>query len=124
MITADDSTDKPAPAGFREVTISREPVELFKILKFENLAGSGAEAKAAVASGQVLINGKIETRKRKQIVAGDTIEFGADKIIISLSASPPVPAPTVIKAKPATKKMSAARKPVQISKGKTPKKTR
>lgn len=124
MITAEDSTGKSTPTGFREVTISHEPVELFKILKFENLASSGAEAKAAVAAGQVLINGKIETRKRKQIVAGDTIEFGADKIIISLAVSPPVPAPTAIKPKPATKKMSAARKPVQISKGKTLKQAR
>ena len=33
----------------RDVELMCEPVELFKILKFEGLVGSGGEAKAAVA---------------------------------------------------------------------------
>ena len=70
---------------FRDVEISREPIELYKILKFENMLESGGEAKAAVASGQVLLNGQVETQKRKKIMAGDTIEFGEEKIRIHLS---------------------------------------
>lgn len=66
----------------RDVEISKEPVELYKILKFESLASSGGEAKAAIAEGKVLVNGEVETRKRKKIVAGDIIEFGAEKIRI------------------------------------------
>jgi hypothetical protein len=31
------------------------------------------------------LNGKVETQKRKKIVAGDTIEFAAEKIRIQLS---------------------------------------
>ncbi|MEH6650836.1 MAG: RNA-binding S4 domain-containing protein [Motiliproteus sp.] len=69
----------------RDVEITQEPVELYKILKFEGLAASGAEAKSAVADGQVRVNGKVETRKRKKIVAGDTIEFGDDQIRIRLA---------------------------------------
>ena len=69
----------------RDVEITREPVELYKILKFEGLAASGAEAKSAVADGAVRVNGEVETRKRKKIVAGDTIEFGDDKIRIRLA---------------------------------------
>ncbi len=46
--------------------ITSEPVELYKILKFEGIASSGAEAKAVIANGQVLLNGKIEIRKRKK----------------------------------------------------------
>lgn len=57
------------------VTITKEPVELYKILKFEGLAASGAEAKIAVSQGRVQVNGQIELRKRKKIIAGDTIEF-------------------------------------------------
>ncbi len=68
----------------REVEISKEPVQLYKILKFEGLVSNGGEAKAAVAEGQVLVNGKIETRKRKQIVSGDIIEFGDEKMRIRL----------------------------------------
>ncbi len=59
----------------RIVKINTEPVELFKVLKFENLAGSGGEAKHFVADGLVTVNGKIETRKRNKIYSGDVIGF-------------------------------------------------
>ena len=68
----------------RDVEITKEPIQLYKILKFEGLVSNGGEAKAAVAEGQVLVNGKIETRKRKQIVSGDSIEFGDEKMRIHL----------------------------------------
>ena len=67
----------------RDVEITTEPVELYKILKFEGLVGSGAEAKAAVARGEVLVNGDMETRKRKKIVSGDVIEFAEETIRIT-----------------------------------------
>ena len=41
-------------------------------------AASGGEAKMVISEGLVLVNGKVETRKRKKIVAGDTIEFGQE----------------------------------------------
>ena len=66
----------------RDVAISREPVELYKVLKFEGLAGSGGEAKSAIAEGRVRVNGEIETRKRRQIVSGDTIEFAGETLRI------------------------------------------
>ena len=72
----------------RDVEITREPVELYKILKFEGLVASGGEAKTVVADGLVLVNGAIETRKRKKIVAGDIIEFRAEKIRIRLLSEP------------------------------------
>lgn len=68
----------------RAVTISKEPLELFKILKFEGLVTSGGEAKALIADGQVLVNGIIETRKRKKIVSGDIVTFGQDSIRLQL----------------------------------------
>ncbi len=68
-----------------EVNITREPVELHKILKFEGLVGSGGEAKRVIADGLVLVNGSVETRKRKKIVSGDLIEFGGDKLHIRLT---------------------------------------
>lgn len=66
----------------REVKVTKEPVELYKILKFEGLTSSGGEAKTVIANGQVLVNGEIETRKRKKIIGGDVIEFADDKIKI------------------------------------------
>jgi ribosome-associated protein len=68
----------------RLVGITKEPVELYKILKFEGMVSSGGEAKTVIAEGEVLVNGEVETRKRKKIVAGDIIEFGQEKIRIQL----------------------------------------
>lgn len=69
----------------RVVKISREPVELYKILKFEGMAATGGEAKMVISEGQVQVNGKVETRKRKKIVAGDSIEFDQEIIRIQLA---------------------------------------
>ncbi len=68
----------------REVTVSSEPIELYKLLKFESMVSSGGEAKHVIAEGQVLVNGKVETQKRKKIVSGDSVEFGKEKIHIQL----------------------------------------
>lgn len=64
----------------RDIELTRVPVELYKVLKFEGLAGSGAEAKTMIAEGHVLLNGVVETRKRKQIVGNDIIEFQGEKL--------------------------------------------
>jgi len=57
------------------VKINKVPVELYKILKFENIASSGGEAKFMIADGFVKVNGDIETRKRKKIYPGDIIKI-------------------------------------------------
>lgn len=64
----------------RDVILRKEPVELHKILKFEGMVQSGGVAKLAIESGDVLVNGEVETRKRKKIVSGDIIEFNGEKI--------------------------------------------
>jgi ribosome-associated protein len=68
----------------RKVQINREPVELYKILKFEGLVTTGGEAKLLIGDGQVKVNGEIETRRRRKIVAGDTIEFAGESLEIEL----------------------------------------
>ena len=57
------------------VELIKQPIDLYKILKFEGLVGSGGEAKAAIAGGHVMLNDVVETQKRKKIVSGDIIEF-------------------------------------------------
>lgn len=66
------------------IEITKEPVELYKILKFESLVSSGGEAKVVIDNGLVSVNGNIETRRRKKIVDGDRIEFGGEKFVIAL----------------------------------------
>ena len=68
----------------REIEISEEPIELYKILKFENMVNSGGEAKYVISEGQVIVNGKVETRKRKKIFSGDVVEFREEKIRVQV----------------------------------------
>lgn len=66
------------------VEITKEPVELYKILKFEGIVSSGGEAKAVIDDGLVLVNGEIEKRKRKKIMSGDVIKFMDDEYKVLL----------------------------------------
>ena len=68
-----------------KVVINREPVELYKVLKFEGLVASGGEAKMMVAEGLVSVNGQSETQKRKKLVAGDIVEFNGEKLQLVLA---------------------------------------
>ena len=69
----------------RGVVINSEPVELYKILKFEGIVGSGGQAKSVIAEGLVLVNGEVETRKRRKILNGDVITFADDEMKMRLS---------------------------------------
>jgi ribosome-associated protein len=71
-----------ASEKMRVVEIEEEPIELYKILKFENMVQSGGEAKFVIAEGLVRVNGEIETRKRKKIFSGDIVEFEEETIRI------------------------------------------
>jgi len=68
----------------RVVEINREPVELYKILKFEGLVTSGGEAKLLIGDGQVIVNGEVETRRRRKMLNADIIEFRGESFQLKL----------------------------------------
>lgn len=68
----------------RIIEITREPVELYKILKFEGLVTTGGEAKLLIGDGQVSVNGEVETRRRRKMLNGDIIEFRSDTLQLQL----------------------------------------
>ena len=70
-----------------EVVINREPVELYKVLKFEGLVGSGGEAKLVIGNGLVQLNGQVETQKRKKVKSGDVIEFNETQMTLVFDPS-------------------------------------
>ena len=65
-----------------KVKLKKSPVELYKILKFENIAASGGEAKHMIADGMVRVNGQVELRKRKKINPGDEVII--DRYILNI----------------------------------------
>lgn len=70
----------------RVVQIRSAPVELYKILKFENIVSSGGEAKFVISEGLVRVNGNVEMRKRRKVFPGDTVQIGKTVMEIQLSA--------------------------------------
>ncbi|AJJ20146.1 hypothetical protein CH53_2935 [Yersinia intermedia] len=55
-------------------------VELCDLLKLQGWNDSGASAKAAIADGQVKVDGNVETRKRCKILADQIVEFQGMKV--------------------------------------------
>jgi len=70
----------------RKVDLNKEPVELYKILKFEGLTTTGGEAKLLIGDGQVMVNGDVEIRRRRKMLSGDIISFRGEEILLSLAA--------------------------------------
>ncbi len=65
-----------------QVTLSTDYIELYKLIKRENIAASGGEAKHLVSEGYVSVNGEIETRKRRKIRTGDVVECFDVRLVV------------------------------------------
>ena len=63
----------------KNIHITHQPVELYKLLKIESLASSGGEAKQFIADGLVQVNNEPELRKRRKMLHGDIIEFDLER---------------------------------------------
>lgn len=56
-----------------DVPIRDEKIRLGQFLKLANLVESGSDAKPVLADGQVSVNGEVEMRRGRQLVAGDVV---------------------------------------------------
>ncbi len=59
-----------------------EFIELDNLLKATELVANGARAKQHILAGSVKINGQVETRIRRKLRLGDSVEFGEHQINI------------------------------------------
>ena len=50
-------------------------ITLGQALKAADLVGSGGEAKLLIQEELVLVNGEVETRRGRRLVAGDVVEL-------------------------------------------------
>lgn len=64
-----------------ELKEDSEYIELIRLLKAVNVAGSGAHAKQLVEQGHVYVDGHREYRKRAKIGRGKTVEIFDTHII-------------------------------------------
>ncbi len=59
-----------------------EFIELDNLLKVLEFVAKGAEAKQCILSNAVKVNGQVETRIRRKLRSGDSVEFGKHQINI------------------------------------------
>lgn len=59
-------------------------IKLGQALKAAGLVGSGVDAKFSIQDGLVKVNGQVETRRGKKLVAGDVIEFDGNSVKIEV----------------------------------------
>ena len=64
----------------RDVAIRGDGIRLGQLLKLAGVADSGSEAKALLADGAVSVNGEREERRGRQLVAGDVVEAGGERL--------------------------------------------
>ena len=62
--------------------ISTKHIELNSFLKVVGIANTGGRAKLIIRSGAVKVNTEVETRNKKKLHAGDTVEFDGKKYTV------------------------------------------
>jgi ribosome-associated protein len=67
------------------VEIAGDVIRLGQLLKLAGTVSGGAEAKALIATGQVIVNGESELRRGRQLHPGDVVRVGTDDLRIVAS---------------------------------------
>ncbi len=65
-----------------EVQIRDEFIKLGQVLKLAGLVESGVDAKIVIQNGEVKVNGEVDTRRGKKLVAGDVVSFNGNEFKI------------------------------------------
>jgi len=66
-----------------DVSIRDETIRLGQFLKLAGLIDSGADAKAVIADGLVIVNDEVELRRGRQLRSGDIVEFEGRRARVS-----------------------------------------
>ncbi|TWT97943.1 ribosome-associated protein [Botrimarina colliarenosi] len=57
-------------------------IHLDQFLKAQALVSTGGQAKQVIQGGEVHVNGKVETRRRRQLQRGDVVEFDGEEMVV------------------------------------------
>lgn len=71
----------------RTIAIRDESIRLGQFLKLADLVDTGGEAKLRIQQGEVTVNGAVETRRGRQLVAGDVVGFGGKEAVVAGASS-------------------------------------
>ena len=59
-------------------------IKLDQFLKWQGIVQTGGEAKIRIKEGEVIVNGKIETRRGKKLRTGDRVTFANKTYTVNL----------------------------------------
>lgn len=62
------------------IKIKDEFIKLGQLMKLAGFVDSGVDAKYVIQDGLVKVNGEIDTRRGRKIIAGDVVEFEGKKV--------------------------------------------
>lgn len=63
------------------VPINTDTIKLVQLLKLSNFFSTGGQAKILISEGEVLVNGEVENRIRRQIKPGDIVELNGQIVL-------------------------------------------
>lgn len=70
-------------APIDDVPTGGEGIRLGQFLQLAGLVDSGGEAKEAIRSGDVTVNGDVDLRRGRQLQVGDVVEFAGRRARVS-----------------------------------------
>lgn len=59
-----------------------EVIRLDQFMKIQGLVGTGGQAKVVIQGGEVLVNGEVETRRKKKLKQGDEVTFNGETLVV------------------------------------------
>ena len=65
------------------IQITTEFIKLEALLKFAGVTDTGGEAKQAIQTGEVSVNGEVCTMRGKKIRAGDVVELDGVRLVVT-----------------------------------------
>jgi len=61
-------------------------IRLDQFLKAHAVVGTGGQAKLLIQDGQILVNGEVETRRRKQLHHGDVVQYEDQQLTVEFES--------------------------------------
>jgi ribosome-associated protein len=59
-----------------------EVIRLDQFMKIQGMVGTGGQAKLVIQGGEVLVNGEVETRRKKKLRDGDEVTFNGETLVV------------------------------------------
>lgn len=67
---------------YSQRNMKTQTIKLDQFLKLKGIASTGGQAKLMIQSGEVKVNGSSETRRGRQLVAGDSVTVAGKRFTV------------------------------------------